>query len=661
MAEVYQCRACGGNVIPGPEGKTGICEYCGKKIVFPQKGHKLMNQANALRIRMEFEQAEALYQSLALLNPDDPEIWWSILLCHYGILYVQEADRRVITVNRMRYDSVFDQEAYQKAISLADDAQRRIYEEEMRTIQGIQNRLLATVEKEEKYDIFISFKDKDADGKRTEDSVLAQDIYEALTDEGYQVFFSRITLRTAIAEEFEPKIFSALQSAKLMILVATSVEHIEADWVKNEWSRYLKLMEQDAGKYLLPVYTIGVKPEQFPAMLSGLEGIQANGEEYQSLLLDNVAKRLGGKRKKKEVAVAEIVAAEEAKRLHMEESNQLLQRARQSLQNRNYHQAGVCFEQMLDLNLDCAIAWWGVLTAETQNFQKKGDFRANPKLKRYYDEAMRLATGAEKESFQKDMARYEEVQRGFLHEECHEQFLKLTNYQKRVYIGDNDKKHEEILKVEQECLSLAREPHRTELQKEFEDYNQKRERVRALRNAYDAEEQKNEACVTNVEQWEQEYKSVKARRANAKDTYRIRLASCLAAFCLFNGIGTICSILYFRFIDDSDRMLRHSVDVADAIGPLIMVVAGLFFVCRIVNHLKARKQACEGRSLRQERHYCGELKQNVKQGKKDALVRAEQLPDIYVRLQKEYADVKGFVFPQDLEGHIKKWQEKLRK
>ncbi len=371
MAEVYQCRACGGNVIPGPEGKTGICEYCGKKIVFPQKGYKLMNQANALRIRMEFEQAEALYQSLALLNPDDPEIWWSILLCRYGILYVQEADRRVITVNRMKYDSVFDQEAYQKAISLADDAQRRIYEEEARTIQGIQDRLLATVEKEEKYDIFISFKDKDADGKRTGDSVLAQDIYEALTDEGYRVFFSRITLRTAIGEEFEPKIFSALQSAKLMILVATSVEHIEADWVKNEWSRYLKLMEQDAEKYLLPVYTIGVKPEQFPAMLSGLEGIQANGEEYQSLLLDNVAKRLGQKRKKKEVAAAQIVAAEEAKRLHMEESNQLLQRARQSLQNRNYHQAGVCFEQMLDLNLDCAIAWWGVLTAERRISRRK--------------------------------------------------------------------------------------------------------------------------------------------------------------------------------------------------------------------------------------------------------------------------------------------------
>ena len=52
MAEVYQCRACGGNVIPAPDGKTGICEYCGKKIVFPRKGYKLMNQANALRARM---------------------------------------------------------------------------------------------------------------------------------------------------------------------------------------------------------------------------------------------------------------------------------------------------------------------------------------------------------------------------------------------------------------------------------------------------------------------------------------------------------------------------------------------------------------------------------------------------------------------------------
>lgn len=659
MAEVYQCRACGGNVIPAPDGKTGICEYCGKKIVFPRKGYKLMNQANALRARMEFEQAEALYQSLALLNPDDPEIWWSILLCRYGILYVQEANRRVITVNRMKYDSVFDQEAYKKAIALADDAQRRIYEEEARTIQDIQDRLLAAAAKEEKYDIFISFKDKDADGKRTEDSALAQDIYEALTDEGYRVFFSRITLRTALGEEFEPKIFSALQSARMMILVATSVEHVEADWVKNEWSRYLKLMEQDAGKYLLPVYTIGVKPEQLPAMLSGLEGIQANGEEYRKLLLDNVAGRLG--RKKKEAAASQVAATEEAKRLNMEESNRLLQRALQSLQDQNYHQAEAYFEQMLDMNLECAIAWWGVLTAETENFRKKGDFRADPRLKRYYDEAMRLATGVEKDAFLKDMARYEEMQRGFRYAECYEKFDKLTKHKTLVYTSNNDKKYQEVLKVEQECLALVTEgPRRAELKKEFDRYNQMRDCVSALKKDYNAEEKKNESYGTNVKQWEVECKSIKARRANARDTYRIRLASCLAVFFLFYGSAAVFSIIYVFFTANVDEIISQSMDWGGVIGAAIMIMPGIFFVRRVIRRLKARKAACEGRSVREERRYCSELKQKVKQEKKEASARAEQLPDIYATLQQKYADVKDFIFPQDLEQHIRDWQRKLR-
>ena len=31
-------------------------------------------------------------------------------------------------------------------------------------------------------------------------------------------------------------------------------EHFNAVWVKNEWSRFLKLMAQDKGKHLIPCY-----------------------------------------------------------------------------------------------------------------------------------------------------------------------------------------------------------------------------------------------------------------------------------------------------------------------------------------------------------------------------------------------------------------------
>ena len=316
---------------------------------------------------------------------------------------------------------------------------------------------------------------------------------------------------------------------------------------------------------------------------------------------------------------------------------------------------------MLDMNLECAIAWWGVLTAETENFRKKGDFRADPRLKRYYDEAMRLATGVEKEAFLKDMDRYEEVQRGFRYAECYEKFDKLTNHKTLVYTSNNDKKYQEVLKVEQECLSLVTEgPRRAELKKEFDRYNQMRDRVSALKKDYNAEEKKNESYGTNVKQWEEEGKSIKARRANARNTYRIRLASCLAVFFLFYGSAAVFSIIYVLFTANADEIISQSMDWGGVIGAAIMIMPGIFCVRRVIRRLKARKAACEGLSVREERRYCSGLKQKVKQEKKEALARAEQLPDIYATLQQKYADVKDFIFPQDLEQHIRDWQRKLR-
>ena len=41
---------------------------------------------------------------------------------------------------------------------------------------------------------FICYKETDKDGRRTQDSVLANDLYHQLTQEGFKVFFARITL-----------------------------------------------------------------------------------------------------------------------------------------------------------------------------------------------------------------------------------------------------------------------------------------------------------------------------------------------------------------------------------------------------------------------------------------------------------------------------------
>ena len=70
--------------------------------------------------------------------------------------------------------------------------------------RALRRGIIEVSEKEEPCDVFICFKEHDAKGDRTPDSVFAQEIYEALTEKGYRVFFSRITLENILGTEYEP-------------------------------------------------------------------------------------------------------------------------------------------------------------------------------------------------------------------------------------------------------------------------------------------------------------------------------------------------------------------------------------------------------------------------------------------------------------------------
>lgn len=106
---------------------------------------------------------------------------------------------------------------------------------------------------------------------RTVDSVLTQDIYDHLIDRGSKVFFACITLENKLGQEYEPYIFAALNSAKVMLAIGTNSEYYNSVWIKNEWSRYLSLMHNDRGKTLIPCYR-DVDPYDMPLEFKNLQG-----------------------------------------------------------------------------------------------------------------------------------------------------------------------------------------------------------------------------------------------------------------------------------------------------------------------------------------------------------------------------------------------------
>ena len=67
----------------------------------------------------------------------------------------------------------------------ADSYQRLIYEDEAKAIDDIQKGIIEISQKEEPFDVFICYKETDANGRRTQDSVLANDLYHQLTQEGF--------------------------------------------------------------------------------------------------------------------------------------------------------------------------------------------------------------------------------------------------------------------------------------------------------------------------------------------------------------------------------------------------------------------------------------------------------------------------------------------
>ena len=285
---IFKCKICGGSLELKQGEKITICEYCGVKQTIPSfiepKTEEIYNRANSYLMHNEFDKAENLFNQILFDDNSNADAYWNVLMCRYGVSYVKDpaSGKYIPTCNRTLYTPIFNDENYKKAIHYADEAQKELYVADAQIIDEIQKQILSVSKHEKPFDIFISYKETEINGMRTQDCIVAQDLYNKLTAEGYKVFFSRITLEDKAGTEYEPYIYAALASSKVMITICSSRENIEAVWVKNEWSRFLFFAGKDNDKTLIPLYYNMDKndlPEEF-AHLSCYD-MQSNGFEQE--------------------------------------------------------------------------------------------------------------------------------------------------------------------------------------------------------------------------------------------------------------------------------------------------------------------------------------------------------------------------------------------
>ena len=353
---VLKCKMCGGDLTVADNTTVTECEYCGSKQTIPvidnDKKIKLYERANKLRFACEFDKAAMVYESIVEEFADEAEAYWGLVLCKYGIEYVDDpgTGRKVPTCHRSSFDSVMRDENFELVMENADSISLTVYRAEAKVIEEIRKGIIEVSSNEEPYDIFICYKETDENGDRTLDSVLAQDVYEELVEKGYRVFFSRITLEDKIGQEYEPFIFAALNSAKVMLAFGSKYEYYNAVWVKNEWSRFLKQITSGQKKILIPCYK-NLDAYDMPEEFTKLQAQDMGKVGAIQDLLRGIEKIIGKKESEKVIVQSGNSTNIQA----------LLKRGNLAIEDGDWKNADVFFEEVLNQEAESAEAYLGKL------------------------------------------------------------------------------------------------------------------------------------------------------------------------------------------------------------------------------------------------------------------------------------------------------------
>ena len=354
-----------------------------------------------------------IYEDIIKEDQTDAEAYFGMALCKYGIEYVDdpETDKKVPTCHRTRFTLMSQDEDFKKAIEYADSDTLSVYMEEATKIDIILKKIQQLSSKQEKYDVFICYKESDANGDRTQTSVLAQDIYEHLTNKGYKTFFARKTLESKLGSDYEPVIFSALYSAKVMLVIGTKPEEFQAVWVRNEWVRFMERISNADECTLIPLYK-DMSPYELPNELANIQALDMEKIGYIQDLLDGIGK-LVKKGSNEGAAIAGVAAGTIEGSVNV---SGLKKRAFLFLEQGDFKSASQYFERVLDQNPEDSESYWGKLLAKLEcHIEEELENVSVPiKEMQNFQMAVRFGTEEQKEKYQ----RYNDLIEARLYEEA---------------------------------------------------------------------------------------------------------------------------------------------------------------------------------------------------------------------------------------------------
>lgn len=398
MSKVFKCACCGGNLLFNEGNTTGVCDSCGSRQIIPQVSDdriaNLFNRANELRLHGRFDEAAEEYRNILREDNRNAAAHWGLLLSRFGIEFIEDPvdKKRKPTWHRLQTESVLDDMDYQSALADAPDTHARSqYELDGAAIHEVQKGFLGISNKEDPFDVFICYKETDENGKQTKESARAHEIYLILKKSGYRIFYARETLSGRLGHQYEPIIFAAIQSSKIMLVVGSKPEHFNAVWVKNEWSRFQALRSADPSRLLIPCY-FNMDAYGLPPELARCQSSDMGRMGFIPELESTVEKVI-----RKQPASGQEPVTGEAVRIRTE-AEALCRRARTFLEDGAFDRAKEQFNRSLDLLPEQASAYIGLLCASRKLRDEKalGELPQSPENDPDFQRALRYATEEEK-------------------------------------------------------------------------------------------------------------------------------------------------------------------------------------------------------------------------------------------------------------------------
>lgn len=279
-----------------------VCRACGNSYIMPSTS---LDQAKSGLLAAErelkagkFNEAYIAFSQVAQLDPGEPEAYFGMALATFRIQYLRDE-----IANCLRpicfggTDHLFSEDQnVKKAVALSRSAQKEEYLRRIKEIDYLFSKIKEYEKKGVDYDCFLSVKVTEVDSKKhTEDYVIAERIYKALTKKGYHPFFSEEELEDQVGADYEAVIYYALMKAKCMLLVCTNRDYLQTPWVKNEYTRYLQFIKRgDKKEGSISIFFDGTPIEELPGedhKIQGINGSSFNPIDQVCSFIDSYAKK----------------------------------------------------------------------------------------------------------------------------------------------------------------------------------------------------------------------------------------------------------------------------------------------------------------------------------------------------------------------------------